>query len=379
MKDLINAKSEIVNKIYRMKSEGKKVISLAIGETEIPTPVEIMEAACKSMKNGQTHYGPSKGIESFRKVASIKVKHKNGINVTQENVIYISSKQSIFSLMMFLRKKGKEVLIPDPGYFYYEPVKMAGLKPVYYKHDENFNLDINDIKNKIGKKTAAIVLNSPSNPTGKIIDRSSLNEIYDMALENNIYIISDEAYEDITYEKNSISTGSLENDPEMVISVFSLSKSYSMTGWRAGYTVANEKIIDELSKIVENTFTSYPLFIQEAATYALQNGDKFIENIKNEMYKNRNYALKRMEEIDGMEINNVEGTFYLFPKFKNKIKSIAFSKKLLEEYNVAVLPGIVFGPSGEGHVRISFSVKIDDLTVGLNAFEDFMIKRFKNF
>ncbi|MGC8672733.1 MAG: pyridoxal phosphate-dependent aminotransferase [Thermoplasmata archaeon] len=368
------AKSEIINKIYKMKEEGKEIISLAVGELEIPTPKEIIDIAYESMKNGQTHYASPKGLTNFRNVALHKVKNKNKINGSIDNIIFISAKHSIFSAIMSIQKRGKEILIPDPGYFYSEPIIMAGMKTVYYKHNDVFNPDLNDLESKINENTVAIILNSPSNPTGKIIDENILKKIYEISKNNQIYVISDEAYEDIIYEKESLSIGSLEREPEYVISIFSLSKSYSMTGWRAGYTVAPKEIINKISKIIEHTITSYPPFIQEASSFAIQNCGNFIKKIRLEMKTNRDFALKRIKEIDALTANEIEGTFYAFPKLNFNMDSLTISERLLEKYKVATLPGISFGPSGEGRIRISFSRKIDDLEVGFDLLEKFLKK-----
>jgi len=176
------------------------------------------------------------------------------------------------------------------------------------------------------------------------------------------------------YEKEALSIGSFEREPEYVISIFSLSKSYSMTGWQAGYTVAPKDIINKISKIIEHTITSYPPFIQDASSFAIQNCENFIKKIRLEMKTNRDFALKRIKEIDALTANEIEGTFYAFPKLNIKKDSLTISERLLEKYKIATLPGISFGSSGEGRIRTSFSRKIDDLEVGFDLLEKFLKK-----
>lgn len=369
---------EIVNEVRKMKSSGKDVISLAVGDPDIPTPKGIIEAAHDGMRKGMTHYAPSRGIESFRLAAASKVRRRNGINAAPENIVFISSKFSIYATMLSVTGERNEILIPDPGYFYSEPALLAGLRPIYYSHDDDFTINIEDLKSKIGKKTAAIVLNSPSNPTGRIQGKDILRSILEISEDNHNFVISDEAYEDIIYGMEKPSLGSMEENINNVISVFSLSKSYSMTGWRAGYTVANESITDRISRIIENTVTSYPPFIQKAAEFALNNGDGFIDDIKHIM-KERKELVSRI--LSGMELlvpNNIEGTFYSFPEIENISDTEEFCRRLLMEENVAVLPGSVFGPAGRARIRISFSTSESQIIKGLSRIEKFLDSHYKN-
>ncbi|MGC8546579.1 MAG: pyridoxal phosphate-dependent aminotransferase [Thermoplasmata archaeon] len=365
---------EIVNKIHYLKERGEKIISLAVGDPDLPTPRGIINAAVESMNNEMTHYAPSAGLENFRSSACLKARRKNRIYAKKENVIFISAKHSIYSTFLSMKGRRNEILIPDPGYFYQEPALLAGMKPVYYKHDIDFNIDVEDIRHKINHRTAAIVINSPSNPTGKIADKDQLKSIFEISEKNGIYIISDEAYEDVTYEKNSVSIGSVEKNPYYVVSIFSLSKSFSMTGWRAGYTIANDQIIRKISKVMENTFTSYPPFIQEASAFALSNGENYIMEMKEIMLKRRNFVLETLEDIPSLEMNKIEGTFYAFPKLKGIQNSESFARELLDKKKVAVLPGSVFGNGGKKRIRISFSVSLNDLSTGLDNLKKFMGK-----
>jgi aspartate aminotransferase len=365
---------EIVNKIHYLKERGKNIISLAVGDPDLPTPSGITNAAIESMNNKMTHYAPSLGLENFRSEASLKARRRNGIYAKKENIIFISAKHSIYSTFLSMKGERDEVLIPDPGYFYKEPALLAGMKPIYYKHDSDFNIDAEDIREKVNPRTAAIVINSPSNPTGKIADMDHLKSIFEISEENGIYIISDEAYEDVTYEKNSTSIGSIEKNPYYVISIFSLSKSFSMTGWRAGYTIANEQIIRKISKVMENTFTSYPPFIQEASAFALKNGENYIREMKEIMLKRRNFVLETLEDVPSLEMNQIEGTFYAFPKLKGVRNSESFARELLDKRMVAVLPGSVFGNEGKKRIRISFSVSLNDISTGLDNLKKFIVK-----
>jgi len=363
---------EMVNLVLQKIARGEKVISLAIGEPVYNTPSEIIEVAYESMKSGDTHYTSSYGTQEVREAIVEKVKRKNKINASLENSIFITSKQSIYSTFMAIAGKRKKVLLPNPGYFYSEPAILAGFSPVRYDLRDDLSLDAEKIAEKIDSDTAAIVINTPGNPTGRVIDRGDLETIYEACRKKGVHIISDEAYEDLVYEKEHFSVGSLEDSPDVVITIFSLSKSYSMTGWRAGYTIAREDIVTNIARVIEHTYTCSPPFIQKASAYALKNGQKFIEQFKNEFMKKREYVKSRLEVMNGLSLRPIEGAFYAFPSYSKKKKSTEFSKELLEMYGTAVLPGSAFGPAGEGHIRISFGGSMESIATGLDMLEKYL-------
>jgi len=363
---------EMVNLVLQKIARGEKVISLAIGEPVYNTPSEIIEVAYESMKSGDTHYTSSYGTQEVREAIVEKVKRKNKINASSENSIFITSKQSIYSTFMAIAGKRKKVLLPNPGYFYSEPAMLAGFSPVRYDLRDDLSLDAEKIAEKIDSDTAAIVINTPGNPTGRVIDRGDLETIYEACRKKGVHIISDEAYEDLVYEKEHFSVGSLEDSPDVVITIFSLSKSYSMTGWRAGYTIAREDIVTNIARVIEHTYTCSPPFIQKASAYALKNGQKFIEQFKNEFMKKREYVKSRLEVMNGLSLRPIEGAFYAFPSYSKRKKSTEFSKELLEMYGTAVLPGSAFGPAGEGHIRISFGGSMESIATGLDMLEKYL-------
>jgi aspartate aminotransferase len=209
-------------------------------------------------------------------------------------------------------------------------------------------------------------VNSPSNPTGKVLKRSDLEELYEFCRDRKIFIISDEAYEDLIYEGQHFCVGSVEPKPEFVISLFSLSKSYAMTGWRAGYVVASERIIYMINKFLENTVTCFPPFIQKASAYALDNGDKYISEFRTELENRKRLLEKKMSEIGALEPYRTEGAFYAFPRYTKKMRSRKLVKILLDKYGIAVLAGASFGNAGENHLRFSFSMAPETIEEGMN-------------
>jgi len=364
---------EMVNLVLEMKTKGEDVISLAPGDPSFDTPREIVEVAHRSMLEGGTHYVHSYGTLDVRNAIVDKVRRKNGINSKLENAIFITAKMAVFASLASVSGGVYEALVPDPGYFYSEPVILTGGRPVRYRLSPSFGLDLDEIKKKTGPKTRAIVINTPSNPTGTVFGRSELRELYEFCSEKGIFILSDEAYEDLVYSKEHVSIGSLEKKPERVLSLYTLSKSYSMPGWRAGYIVGPADRVVLVNKLLEHTVTCFPPFIMHASAYALNNGERFVRQFKREYVKRRKLLNDRMAEIPTMKPTEVEGAFYAFPGYGLRMKSRDLTRKLIKEQNVAVLPGTAFGPSGEQHLRLCFAAPedtIDRAMDGMKAFFD---------
>jgi aspartate aminotransferase len=362
---------EMVNLVLQKQAAGEQVISLAIGEPSFNTPSEITDVAYKSMKAGDVHYTSSYGTAEVREAISKKVSKKNRINAGVPNSIFLTTKLAVYASLMAVVDKPCEVLLPDPGYFYKEPVILSGGTPRYYRLDDDFALEPSLLKKAITKKTRAIIVNTPSNPTARVFARGELEELYEICRDRDVFIISDEAYEDLTYGKRHFSIGSLEKTPEVVVTLFSLSKSYAMTGWRAGYAVASEKVISRISRLLENTYTSYPPFIQKASAFALREGDRFTAEFVRELEERKIIAEEGLSKIPGVEAYKAEGAFYLFPSYKGKKKSVEVSKEILKNEGLAVLPGIAFGPHGEGRLRISFSGSVPALQAGMEKLRHF--------
>jgi len=357
---------EMVNLVLQRLAKGEKVVSLALGEPSFNTPAEIVEVACQAMRTGDVHYTSSYGTMEVREAIKRKVAKKNGIHAEIPNTIFCTTKYSVYAALAAASNKAFDALLPNPGYFYWEPTVLSGGHQVFYTLNKDFSLDIDEIKKKTTRRTKIILVNSPSNPTGKVLKRSELEELYEFCKDRKIFIISDEAYEDLIYEGKHFCVGSLEPKPEFVISLFSLSKSYAMTGWRAGYVVASERVIYMINKFLENTVTCFPPFIQKASAYALDNGDKYILEFRTEMGNRKRLLEKKMGEIDALEPYRTEGAFYAFPQYTKKMKSRKLVKVLLDKYGIAVLAGASFGNAGENHLRFSFSMAPETIEEGMN-------------
>ncbi len=362
---------EIFNLASRKQAAGERVLSLAIGEPSFDTPLPIVRAAYESMKSGGGHYTSSWGSKDLREAIVRKVGRKNRIKAGMENVIFMTTKLSIYASLLSVSRPNYEALVPDPGYYYSEPVLLSGGRPVRYKLADDFSLDLDEIESRITSKTRVIIVNTPSNPAGKVFDSKELRGLLDLCIERGIKVISDEAYEDLVYEKRHVSLGSMEGAPETVVSLFSLSKSYAMTGWRAGYVVADVETILRVNRFLETAVTCFPPFIQAASAYALNNCERYTARFREELKERRELLEEGLSGIPALESQKVEGAFYGFPKLKVSLGSREVAKRLLDERNVAVLPGVIFGPSGEGHLRISFGSPPETISEGTRRLKDF--------
>lgn len=363
---------ELINLVLKLKAEGREVVSLAVGDPSFDTPREIIEFAHQSMLRGETHYIPGYGTMDVREAIVRKVRRKNGISATVPNTIFMATKMAVYVSLASISSEPFEALMPDPGYFYSEPIILAGGKPVRYRlAGSAFEFDLDEVKKKVSDKTKAIITNTPSNPTGRVMTRAELKELYDFCISRGMCIISDEAYEDLVYGRPHISVGSMEKRPETVISLYSLSKSYSMTGWRAGYIVAGEERVATMNRFIENALTCFPPFVEHAAAFALDNGDAFIERFRKEYVKRKHLLEDRISEIPALSSGQVEGSFYSFPSYNHKLRSRDLCRRLLENKNVALLPGSVFGPLGEKHMRICFAASEETIEKAMDGLKEF--------
>jgi aspartate aminotransferase len=361
----------IFGRVSEMAAEGRKVYPLAIGEPSFTTPRRIMDEAYESMKRGDTHYVSSFGTQAVREAISEKAQKHNGIGAQVRNTIFLTTKLSVYAAVL-ASGQGGEVLIPDPGYFYQQPVSLAGSKPVRYRLAPDYSIDLDEVEKSTTSKTRALIVNTPSNPTGKMHGKSELEGLLDLARRKKFVLISDESYEDLTYSKKHFSVGSLEPEPDAVMSLFSLSKSFAMTGWRAGYTVASVEKVKMMNRFIEHTMSCFPPFIEAAAAYALRKGAGYTERFRAELLARRGMLESRMKRVPRLHYLRTEGAFYSFPEYDAPMTSVAFCQKLLDATGVAVLPGSIFGPAGEGHVRISFAAPRETIDQGMRLLGGFL-------
>lgn len=372
-----SASLNLTKKAEQMKAEGRKVYNFGIGEPDFTTPKRIIEYAFKEASKGKTHYTPSQGIKELRESISRKLNEQNGISCTPDQVLVTPTKFAIFSSILSVVLPGEEVMIPDPYYLSYpDIVKLAGATPVSVQCDGNFEIDLEDAEKKLTSKTKMFILNSPSNPTGKVYSEDSIKRLCDFVLEHDLYLLSDEIYEDLIFEGKHFSPGSLDEMSERTITVSGFSKSYAMTGWRIGYLQANREIVSSCNRIQQQSITCAPSVSQYAALEALKDRSD-VEAFRKEFARRRDIVMGLLGKVDGLKTRKPEGTFYVFPHYSTDVSSDAYCSDLLNRKGVIVTPGSAFGSNGEGHFRLSFATSEETIREGIGKISEFMEEMVK--
>lgn len=360
-----------IRKLFDLAQGKKDLVSFGIGEPDFVTPAHIREAAKKALDEGYTRYTPNLGFPEFRKALAIKLNQKNRISVTPEEVVVTSGgTEALFFSFYTLLNPGDEVIIPDPGFVTYESqVYLAGGTPVYLplRGENNFHPDLEELKNCITSKTKAILLNSPSNPTGAAFNQEEILAIAQLAQEKNLIVISDELYEDIVYDgREHFSIASLPGMKERTISIFGFSKSYAMTGWRLAYLAAPLDLVKGIAKLLQNTSVCVNSIAQRAGLSAIQDSQDCVKEMFTAYNERRNVLAEGLNEIQGLSCYAPEGTFYAFMNIKETgMSAEELSMYLLEECKVVTVPGTAFGRQGEGYIRLSFATSLEDIKEGI--------------
>ncbi|MBS6502012.1 MAG: pyridoxal phosphate-dependent aminotransferase [Clostridium sp.] len=379
---------EITAKAKELKESGVDVVSFGAGEPDFNTPENIIEAAIKAMKDGKTKYTPTSGILDLRKSICDKFKKDNELNYdTDQIVVSTGAKQSLANTFLAILNEGDEVIIPTPYWVSYpELVKLAGGVPVFINtnKENDYKYSAKELRNLITSKTKAILVNSPNNPTGSIYTREELTEIAELAKEYDLIIISDEIYEKLIYDNEKhISIASISKDSyERTIVINGLSKAYAMTGWRIGYSASSKEIAKLMSSVQSHVTSNINSVSQYAAIEALNGPQDSIKIMIKEFEKRRNYMIGRINKIQGLSIIRPKGAFYIMVCIENYFgkeingeiinSSLDFSKILLNEENVAVIPGIAFGL--DNYIRLSYATSMEIIEEGLNRLEKYLRK-----
>ncbi len=360
------------NKAAELKAQGKTIYNFGIGEPDFTTPRKIIDYAYAEALEGKTHYTPSAGIIELRKKIAEKMKKKNNIDAEAKNILVTPTKFSLNLALYSIIDEGDEVLMPSPYYVSYpDIITLNGGKVVTFETDNNYEFDFDSMKKYVSPKTKVFMLNNPVNPTGKVYSEKSLRKLSDFIIENNLYLISDEIYEDLIYKGKMFSPGSIEEMKERTVTVSGFSKSYAMTGWRIGYMVAPEEIIKASNKIQQQTLTCAPSISQYGALYALDDEKSVIE-MKNEFNKRRELAVSMLKEINNLSLYEPEGAFYVFPEYDLNKKSNELAMDLLEKENVIVTPGSPFG--AEKHFRLSYAASEETIKDGISKIGNYFNK-----
>jgi len=374
--------SSKIEQSLRILETRKDIISLGAGEPDFPAPPNVIEAAEEFLEEGYTHYSPLQGRHELREELAKKLKKENKIDVGPEEIIICcGSKEAILLSNLVTLDAGDEAIVPDPGYVAYRPIaEMLDAKAVSLPLHEKDNFEIHPdvLKKLITRKTRLLVINTPSNPTGTVLSRKTLEEIADVIIDKNIFAMVDEAYEKLIYGKKTkhVSLASLNGMFDHVITTQSFSKTFAMCGFRVGYAVANEKIIKEMKEFKMCTTLASPTFAQLAGIEALRHSGKYVAKMRKEYDRRRRHIVKRINETPKIySRNNPEGAFYAFPDItETRMKSEKFADFLMKKAKVVVIPGTEFGRYGEGFVRMSYATAYEKIEEAMDRIESALRK-----
>jgi len=366
-----------IRKFFDILEEMQDVVSLTVGQPDFDTPWHIREAGIRSLEEGRTYYTSNSGTVELRREISAYQKRRFGLEYDPKNeiIVTVGGSEAIDLALRAVVNIGDEVIVPEPCFVCYSPlVTLAGGAPVTInlRAENDFRLTAAELEAAITPKTKAVVLAFPNNPTGAVLDGNDLENLAEVIRRHNILVISDEIYAELTYGERHVSIASLDGMRERTIIAAGFSKSYAMTGWRLGYTLAPPEITAQMLKIHQFAIMCAPTASQFAAVEAVRNGDEDIEFMKSEYDGRRRFVVSGLHDM-GIDCFVPRGAFYVFPDISGfGMTSEEFCGRLLREKHVAIVPGTAFGECGEGFARISYAYSLRHLEKALKRMEEFI-------
>ncbi len=370
---------EVLNKARALERQGKSIIHLEIGEPDFDTPANVIEAAVDALHKGWTHYGPSAGLPELRQTIADYVTRTRGVRVSAEEVVVVpGGKPIIFFTILALIDEGDEVIYPNPGFPIYESmIHYVGGKaiPIRLREDHDFSLDVNELTALITDRTRLIILNSPQNPTGGVMQRKDVEQVAKIIGDRNILVLSDEIYSRLLFEGEHFSIMSVPGMQERTILLDGFSKTYAMTGWRMGYGVMRPDLAAHITRLMTNSSSCTASFTQIAGIEALRGDQSSVDHMCGEFKRRRDVFVAGLNKIKGFSCRMPKGAFYVFPNVtKTGWKSKPLADALLEQAGVAALSGTAFGAFGEGYLRFSVANSLENLQQALERMDQWTRK-----
>ncbi len=365
----------VLAKASEMERQGRDIIHLEIGDTDFDTPSSIVDEAYAQLKAGQTHYCPSAGVLELREAACEWLRRDGrGEYSPNEIVVGPGGKPFLYYTIMATAGPGDEVICPDPGFPVYESVALyAGAKPVPLPilEENNFRFTPDDLRARVTDKTRLLILNYPHNPTGGTLTRNELEAIAEIAVENDIIVLSDEVYAHMLFEGEHISLGTLPGMRERTIMLETFSKTYAMTGWRLGFIAAPETLADPLAQLITNSVSCVPPFIQLAGAKGLLEDQSESRAMMDDFKRRRDIFIGGLNEVEGISCQYPDGAFYAFPNVSRiPMSADDFADYLLDDAGVATLPGSAFGVHADNHLRMCFANSVENLERAVDRIAD---------
>ena len=370
---------EVLNRARALEKKGKEIIHLEIGEPDFDTPANIIQAGVDALHGGWTHYGPAAGLPDLRRAIADYVSRTRGVPVSSEEVVVVpGGKPIIFFTMLALIDEGDEVVYPNPGFPIYESMinYVSGKAvPIQLREDHDFSLDVNELAALITDRTKLIILNSPQNPTGGVMQRKDVEQVAKVIGDRNILVLSDEIYSRLLFEGEHFSIMSVPGMQERTILLDGFSKTYAMTGWRMGYGVMRPDLAAHITRLMTNSSSCTASFTQMAGIEALRGDQSSVDHMCGEFKRRRDVFVAGLNKIKGFSCRMPKGAFYVFPNItKTGWKSKPLADALLEQAGVAALSGTAFGEFGEGHLRFSVANSLENLQQALNCIDQWTRK-----
>jgi aspartate/methionine/tyrosine aminotransferase len=370
---------EVLNKARALERQGESIIHLEIGEPDFDTPSNVIEAAVDALHKGWTHYGPSSGLPELRQTIAEYVSRTRKVEVTGDEVVVVpGGKPIIFFTILSLIDEGDEVIYPNPGFPIYESmIQYVGGKavPIQLREDHDFSLDVNELAELITDRTKLIILNSPHNPTGGVMQRKDVEQVARMIGDRNILVLSDEIYSRLLFEGEHFSIMSVPGMQERTILLDGFSKTYAMTGWRMGYGVMRPDLAAQITRLMTNSNSCTASFTQVAGIEALRGDQSSVDRMCEEFKQRRDIFVAGLNKIKGFSCRMPKGAFYTFPNItQTGWKSKAMADALLEQAEVAALSGTAFGQFGEGYLRFSVANSLENLQQALERIDQWARK-----
>ena len=365
----------VMGEAHRLEQLGRRILHFEIGQPDFPTPRHIKQAGMQAIEDGFTGYSVSGGVPELKQVLQDEIEHTRGYRPTQNQILVLpGGKAGIYFTMVGIYTPGDEVIYPDPGFPTYGSLCQylgATPIPIKLKEENDFRLNPEDIASRINENTKLIILNSPQNPTGSVMTKSEIDEVAELAESNDCFILSDEIYSKILYDNDFHSITSTDQAKERSILLDGFSKSYSMTGWRLGYIVGPEVLIEKLVTLTVNAFSCTPEFVQRAGIAALTGPQDARHEMTKRFRKRRDTIVKGLNTVHGFTCKTPPGAFYAWPNISETgLMSEEMAKLLLQEAGVACLPGTSFGSGGEGYLRFSYASSLETISEAIDCIRE---------
>lgn len=353
--------------------DGEDVVHLEVGEPDFPTPEHVVDAAVRAARDGETNYTPNAGIDPLREAVAERLRGR-GVDADADRVVVTTGGvEALYLTLLTATDPGDEVVVPTPAWPNpLSQTELAGAEPVEVPLSAaaDFAFDADRVIDAISDRTGAVVLTSPSNPTGRVFDAGEMERVVEAAAAHDAYVVADEVYHELTYDRPQPSLASVTDHPERVVTIGSCSKTYAMTGWRVGWLAGPEPVTRAVTKIHESTTSCVNTPAQYAALAALTGPDAPVREMKSAFERRRDRFVDRMAGIPGVSMGTPEGAFYAFVDVTDLPgSSMEVAKRLLYEYDTVAAPGSAFGRGGEGHLRFSFANDLERIELGLDRFE----------